>query len=249
MNDVLKAVDLSKRFRRTEALDHLDLAVPEGSIYGLVGPNGAGKTTAIKTVMNIFRPTGGSVEVLGVDSRRLGPHEFAQIGYVSENQEIPEWMTVAYFMNYLKPFYPTWDNAFAAELLHQFDLPMDRKLKHLSRGMRMKAALASSLAYRPKLIVLDEPFTGLDPLVRDELIEGLLDSAESTTILISSHDHSAAAPCRGAQSGLVCGFQRVISNWRWLAVRSADDHRCLQPIFVALLRRQTNRRKTRLGRV
>jgi ABC-2 type transport system ATP-binding protein len=188
MNDVLKAIDLSKRFRRAEALDHLDLAVPEGSIYGLVGPNGAGKTTAIKTLMNIFQPTSGSAEVLGVDSRRLGPHEFAQIGYVSENQEIPEWMTVAYFMNYLKPFYPTWDNAFAAELLHQFDLPMDRKLKHLSRGMRVKAALASSLAYRPKLIVLDEPFTGLDPLVRDELIEGLLDSAEGTTILISSHD-------------------------------------------------------------
>lgn len=188
MNDVLKAVDLSKRFRRTEALDHLDLAVPEGSIYGLVGPNGAGKTTAIKTLMNIFRPTGGSAEVLGVDSRRLGPKEFAQIGYVSENQEMPDWMTVAYFMNYLKPFYATWNDAFAAQLLRQFDLPLDRKLKHLSRGMRMKAALASSLAYRPKLIVLDEPFNGLDPLVRDELIEGLLDSAEGTTILISSHD-------------------------------------------------------------
>jgi ABC-2 type transport system ATP-binding protein len=188
MNDVLKAINLSKRFRRTEALDHLDLTVPEGSIYGLVGPNGAGKTTAIKTLMNIFQPTGGSAEVLGVDSRRLGPHEFAQIGYVSENQEIPDWMTVAYFMNYLKPFYPTWDDALAAEFLRQFDLPLDRKLKHLSRGMRMKAALASSLAYRPKLIVLDEPFTGLDALVRDELIEGLLDSAEGTTILISSHD-------------------------------------------------------------
>jgi ABC-2 type transport system ATP-binding protein len=186
--DILKAVQLSKRFRRTEAVDHLDLSVPEGSIYGLVGPNGAGKTTAIKTMMNIFQPTGGSAEVLGVDSRRLGPREFAQIGYVSENQEMPDWMTVGYFMQYWKPFYPAWDDARAAELLRQFDLPLVRKLKHLSRGMRMKAALASSLAYRPRLIVLDEPFTGLDPLVRDELIEGLLESAEGTTILISSHD-------------------------------------------------------------
>jgi ABC-2 type transport system ATP-binding protein len=91
-------------------------------------------------------------------------------------------------MAYLKPFYPTWDDARAQELLRQFDLPLDRKLKHLSRGMRMKASLASSLAYHPKLIVLDEPFTGLDALVRDELIEGLLENAEETTVLISSHD-------------------------------------------------------------
>jgi len=188
MNHVLEAIDLSKRFRRTEALHHLDLTVPEGSIYGLVGPNGAGKTTAIKTLMNIYTPTAGSAEVLGVDSRRLGPREFARIGYVSENQEIPEWMTVAYLMRYLRPFYPTWDDTLAGGLIRQFDLPLDRKLKQLSRGMRMKAALASSLAYRPKLIVLDEPFSGLDPLVRDELIEGLLESAEGTTILISSHD-------------------------------------------------------------
>lgn len=138
--------------------------------------------------MNIFPPTTGRAEVLGVDSRKLGPSEFAQIGYVSENQEMPEWMTVEYFMAYLKPFYPQWDDARAAELLCQFDLPRDRKLRHLSRGMRMKASLASSLAYRPKLIVLDEPFTGLDALVRDELIEGLLENAEETTILISSHD-------------------------------------------------------------
>ena len=103
---------------------------------------------------------------------------------------MPEWMTVGYFMAYLKPFYPTWDDTREEELLRQFELPRDRKLKHLSRGMKMKAALASSLAYHPKLIVLDEPFSGLDPLVRDEFIEGLLESASESTILISSHDLS-----------------------------------------------------------
>jgi ABC-2 type transport system ATP-binding protein len=97
-------------------------------------------------------------------------------------------MTVGYFLDYLAPFYPTWDNALAAELLRQFQLPRDVRLKHLSRGMRMKASLASSLAYRPRLIVLDEPFTGLDALVRDELIEGLLARTENTTIFLSSHD-------------------------------------------------------------
>ena len=101
---------------------------------------------------------------------------------------MPDWMTVGYFMDFLKPFYPAWDDALAANLRKQFQLPLNRKLRHLSRGMRMKASLASSLAYRPKLIVLDEPFTGLDALVRDELIEGLLARAEDTTIFISSHD-------------------------------------------------------------
>jgi ABC-2 type transport system ATP-binding protein len=162
--------------------------VPESSIYGLVGPNGAGKSTTIKVLMNILRPAGGRSEVLGTDSRRLSPRQFAQIGYVSENHEMPEWMTVGYFMDYWRHFYPTWDPILATELVHQFDLPLNRKLRHLSHGMRMKAALASSLAYRPRLIVLDEPFTGLDALVRDELIEGLLPRAQDTTVFISSHD-------------------------------------------------------------
>jgi ABC-2 type transport system ATP-binding protein len=183
---ILKTFDLTKKFRGNVALDGLNLEVPEGSVYALIGANGAGKTTAIKILMNILRPTSGHVETLGLE--KLSPREFQQIGYVSENQEMPEWMTVGYFMAYLKPFYPAWDDPRAEELLRQFELPRDRKLKHLSRGMKMKAALASSLAYRPKLIVLDEPFSGLDPLVRDELIEGLLESANESTIFISSHD-------------------------------------------------------------
>jgi ABC-2 type transport system ATP-binding protein len=188
MTSPIQTHNLVKRYRGTLALDSFNLAVHEGSIYGLVGPNGAGKTTCIKVLMNLSRASSGHGEVLGADTRRLGPAEFAQIGYVSENQKLPDWMTVEYFMNYLRPFYPTWDDGLAADLIRQFDLPRSRKLRHLSHGMRMKAAMASALAYRPKLIVLDEPFTGLDPLVRDELIEGLLPSAEHTTVFISSHD-------------------------------------------------------------
>jgi ABC-2 type transport system ATP-binding protein len=188
MTSAIRTQSLSKRFRRTVVLDGLDLDVPPGSIYGLLGPNGAGKTTTIKLLMNILTPSGGRSEVLGKDSRRLGPGDFTRIGYVSENQEMPEWMTVGYFLDYLSGFYPAWDRSLADELARTFQLPLDRPLRRLSRGMRMKAALASSLAYRPELIVLDEPFTGLDALVRDELIEGLLARAEGTTILISSHD-------------------------------------------------------------
>jgi ABC-2 type transport system ATP-binding protein len=188
MTSVIRTRDLSKRYRRSLVLDGLNLDVPEGSIYGLVGPNGAGKTTTIKVLMNIIAPTSGHSEVLDADSRHLLPRHLAQIGYVSENQEMPEWMTVSYYLEFLSNFYPTWDRALAAELVRQLQLPGDRKLRHLSHGMRMKAALASSLAYRPSLMVLDEPFTGLDALVRDELIEGVLAHAEGTTIFISSHD-------------------------------------------------------------
>lgn len=188
MTDLICAAGLVKHFRHVPVLDGLDLSVPEGSIFGLAGPNGAGKTTTIKILMNILRPTAGHAEVLGIDSRALGPKALTNIGYVSENQELPEWMTVEYLLGYLKPFYPTWDDSRARQLVREFDLPLDRQLRHLSRGMRMKTALASSLAYRPRLLIMDEPFSGLDPLVREDLIDGLLESANETTILISSHD-------------------------------------------------------------
>jgi ABC-2 type transport system ATP-binding protein len=185
---VIQTEGLSKRFGKTEALSGVGLEVPAGAIYALVGANGAGKTTLIKLLMNILRPSEGRATVLGIDAQRLRGKGLGRIGYVSENQEFPEWMTVAGMLEYLRPFYPTWDRGLEAQLMRQFDLPVGRKLKHLSRGQRMKAAMASALAFRPALLVLDEPFAGLDPLVRDELMEGLLDRAPETTIFLSSHD-------------------------------------------------------------
>lgn len=188
MNTAIRTENLTKRFGKVEALHGLNLAVPEHAIYALVGPNGAGKTTAIKVFMNILQATFGHAEVLGKSSTELYGQRLTSIGYVSENQELPDWMRVETFIAFLRPFYPTWDRGLEHELIKQFDLPLNRKLGKLSRGMRMKAALLSALAFHPKLIVLDEPFTGLDPLVRDELIQGLLERAEESTIFISSHD-------------------------------------------------------------
>lgn len=185
---VIRTEGLTKRFGKTEALSGVGLKVPEGAIYALVGANGAGKTTLIKLLMNILRPSEGSARVLGIDAQSLRGKALNLIGYVSENQEFPEWMTVGAMLEYLRPFYPTWDRALEGQLVRQFDLPAGRKLKQLSRGQRMKAAMAGALAFRPALLVLDEPFAGLDPLVRDELMEGLLDRAPETTIFLSSHD-------------------------------------------------------------
>lgn len=186
--DAIVTDRLGMRFGKRVVLEGLDLRVPRGSVYALIGSNGAGKTTTLQILMNLQRSFTGTATVLGVNSRAMGPAEFARIGYVADGQEMPEAMTVGEYLSYWRPFYPNWDPARERELLDLFRLPLARKLKHLSRGMRMKAALASSLAYRPELIVLDEPFSGLDPLVRDEFIEGLLTHAEESTILISSHD-------------------------------------------------------------
>ena len=188
--NIIETENLTRRFGRNEAVHDLTLAVPEGSVCALLGANGAGKSTTIKVLMNLLAPTGGSGRVLGVDTRKLGERERAQIGYVSENQQMPLWMTVRQLLDYCRPFYPTWDHALEKTLLAQFALPEDRKLKHLSRGMLMKAALLSSLAYRPKLLVLDEPFSGLDPLVREEFVRGVLEVSETGnwTVFVSSHD-------------------------------------------------------------
>jgi ABC-2 type transport system ATP-binding protein len=188
MNPTISTHDLVKLFGRTEVLRGIDLEVPEGAIYALVGANGAGKTTMIKLLMHILRPTSGSATVLGMDAAKLAGEAFTRIGYVSENQDLPEGMAVGEMLDYFRGFYPAWDRGLERQLVLQFDLPLERKLKDLSRGMRMKAAFASSLAYRPALLMLDEPFTGLDPLVRDELIESLLERAPEMTIFLSSHD-------------------------------------------------------------
>ena len=202
MTPAIQTSELTKGYGQTIALHPLTLSIPKGAVFALVGHNGAGKTTLIKILMNMIRPSGGSATILDKSTLTLTGDDFTRIGYASENQELPDWMTVRQFLAYLKGFYPQWEDA---GLVQQLELPLDRKLKHLSRGMLMKAALASILAFKPSLILLDEPFSGLDPLVRDELIEALMERInprslsatqalsdtpmdERPTILISSHD-------------------------------------------------------------
>jgi ABC-2 type transport system ATP-binding protein len=185
---MIQTRDIWKKFGRHEALRGMSFTVPQGSAYALIGANGAGKTTTIKVLMNILEATRGSATVLGVDSRRLSPRELARIGYVSENQDMPERLTVAQYLDYLRPFYPTWDRQLEASILRQLRLPGQRRIGDLSHGMRMKMALACALPFRPELLILDEPFSGLDPLVRDEFMEQLLHQAGEMTVLISSHE-------------------------------------------------------------
>ena len=187
---IIMTVHAAKRFGRFEAVEDLNLSVPEGAVFALIGPNGAGKSTTLRMLMNILRPDRGDITVLGTPSTRLSPQDFQRVGYVSESQKLPEGLTLAQYFAYLRSLYPTWDRNLEQELRQQFELPLTRRIRHLSHGMRMKALLVGALAFRPRLLVLDEPLSGLDTLVRDEVVNGLLQQAADTTILISSHELS-----------------------------------------------------------
>lgn len=150
MNAIIEARGLSRHFRGVEAVHNLTFAIPEGRICAFLGPNGAGKTTTIKMLMNLIEPGGGTCSVMGIESRQLRAEHWQHIGYVSENQQLHEWMTVRGLLEYLRPFYRTWDREFEARLLADFVLPEKRKIKHLSRGMKMKLAMLSALAFRPR---------------------------------------------------------------------------------------------------
>ena len=187
---VIEVDGLTHRYGNVTALADVDIQVPEGTLYALLGPNGAGKTTLLQILMGLRRPTAGRVSLLGKDVSELTVKDRASIGYVAEGQPLPGWMTLQQLEAYLAPLYSTWDQALADELRRRFRLHPRRKIKTLSRGEHMKAALLCTLAPRPRLVLMDEPFTGMDALVKDELVRGLLEFSgnEGWSVLISSHD-------------------------------------------------------------
>ncbi|TFH71656.1 ABC transporter ATP-binding protein [Gammaproteobacteria bacterium LSUCC0112] len=185
---IIETSNLCKRYGKVDVVRDVSLNVPEGAAFALVGTNGAGKTSTMRMLLNIIRPDSGTASVLGRDSRLLQPNDFHQIGYVSESQVLPERLTIAHYFDYLRALYPGWDKGLEKTLRREMDLPPDRALNKLSHGMRMKTVLVAGLAFRPKLLILDEPLSGMDTLTRDEVVEGLLEQADETTILISSHE-------------------------------------------------------------
>jgi len=246
MTHAIEATGLTRRFGRVEAVEDLSLRVPAGSIFALVGPNGAGKTTTIKVLMNLIRPTRGRATVLGVDSQQLDASAFQRIGYVSENQKLPDHLTPAQLLDYCRPFYPAWDDTLAERLQQTLDLPMHDCLRALSRGTRMKAALLSALAFRPELLVLDEPFSGLDPLVRDELIQALLELANDRdppwSVFISSHDIEEVERLADGVAFLNNGrivfaepVVRLLERFRQIEVIAPDDAALPAPSEAAWL--------------
>ncbi len=180
---------LTRRFRTKVALDNVSLSVPQGCVFGLVGENGAGKTTLIKHVMGLLKAQSGSVGVFGVDPVKDPEGALSQIGYLSEDRDMPGWMRVEEIMRYTEGFYPNWDRGFADGLCRTFELDPSQRIKTLSMGQTVKTGLLIALADRPKLLVLDEPSSGLDPLVRQHILGAVMRTIadEGRTVLFSSH--------------------------------------------------------------
>jgi ABC-2 type transport system ATP-binding protein len=185
---IIHTENLRKAYGQWDAVQGLNLSVPAGSAYALIGANGAGKTTTIRMLMNLIAPSGGKATVLGVDSRKLSHSQLSQIGFVSESQEMPARLKVGQYLDYLRPFYATWDRVIEGSILNELRLPLEHHIGDLSHGTCMKLRLACALPFKPKLLVLDEPLSGLDPLVRDEVMERLLRQADEMTIFISSQE-------------------------------------------------------------
>ncbi len=186
---VIEIQQLTRRFGKTTALDDVSLSVPEGGVFGLVGENGAGKSTLLKHVLGLLRAEQGSVRVFGLDPVADPVGVLGRIGYLSEDRDMPDWMRVGALMSYTSAFFPNWDQSFAEELREMFDLDAKQKVGSLSRGQKARIGLLLALAHRPPLLVLDEPSSGLDPVVRRDILGAIIRTVadEGRTVLFSSH--------------------------------------------------------------
>lgn len=170
-------------------LEDISLTVPCGTVMGLIGENGAGKSTTIKAILGLLKPKSGSVTVLGEDSGSMSYAVKEQIGVVFDEMPFPDNLTAKQLDKVLSGIFKAWDSRTFYSYLGKFDLPVDKKLKGFSRGMQMRISIAAALSHNPRLLVLDEPTGGLDPVMRSEILDILLEfmQDESHSILISTH--------------------------------------------------------------
>ena len=186
---VIHVSELTRRFGSNTALDSVTLSLPRGAVYGLVGANGAGKTTLIKHILGLLKAESGVVRIFGIDPVDDPVGVLSRIGYLSEENDLPGWMRVNDLIRYSRAFYPAWDDGYAEELRQTFALEPSAKIKNLSKGQKARAGLLIALAYRPDLLVLDEPSSGLDPIVRRDILGAIMRTIadDGRTVLFSSH--------------------------------------------------------------
>jgi ABC-2 type transport system ATP-binding protein len=180
---------LSRRFGGTLALDNISLTVQPGLVYGLVGANGAGKTTLIKHLLGLLKAQQGKVSVFGLDPVQHPAEVLEKIGYLSEHRDMPEWMRVDELLRYTSAFHLRWDQEYAAKMVKTFGLDTSKKIKQLSKGMRAQLGLIAAVSHRPELLLLDEPSTGLDAVVRRDILNEIIRTVadDGRTVIFSSH--------------------------------------------------------------
>jgi ABC-2 type transport system ATP-binding protein len=186
---IIDIKNLDRQFAEKKALDNVSLQVTKGQVFGIVGENGAGKTTLIKHILGLYKAQQGSVSVFGLDPVKFPKQVLSRIGYLSEEPDLPDWMTIPQFMNYMSAFYPSWDHQYANQLIKLFDVEPNKKIKQLSKGQKARIGLCAAQAHRPDLLLLDEPSSGLDPIVRKEILTAVIRTVvdEGRTVILSSH--------------------------------------------------------------
>ena len=204
---VLNACGLTKRFRKRKVLDGLDFELARGAVTVLLGRNGAGKSTFLKLALGVLKADGGSIAVCGHDPARKPRVVRQRLGYVPDKPDVYDWMTPAELYRFLKPQYPTWNDDLVARTVASLGVPATTPFGALSRGEGMKAMLVAALAPEPELLLLDEPFAGLDPVAREEVLRGVIGEirAEERTVLCTTHDLDVAARIADRVALLSCG--------------------------------------------
>ncbi len=189
MTQILEINGLTKRFGEKTALRNVSLSLAKGKVLGLIGENGAGKTTIIKHILGSYIPQEGSVRVFGLDPVKDPAGVLGNVGYLAEEDGLPGWMRVYELQRYFQGFYQNWDQAYAEDLREKFKIDRKAIIKQLSKGQRARVGLMAALAYRPELLLLDEPSSGLDPIVRREILTSIVRAVanENRTVLFSSH--------------------------------------------------------------
>jgi len=229
---VVEVNNLSRSFGKTKALDCVNFQASRGKVYGLVGANGAGKTTLIKHLLGLLRAKSGTVRIFGEDPVKKPESVLKHIGYLSEDRDIPDWMSIAELMRYTSAYHSDWDQGYAAELLNTFSLDTSKKIKTLSRGMRAQVALISAVAHRPDLLILDEPSSGLDAVVRKDILNAVVRtiSEEGRTVIFSSHlleeverlsDH--VTMIHQGRVTLDCSLETINDNHHFSSIRFVEQ--------------------------
>lgn len=235
MQSVIELSHVTKRYGANTALDEVSLQVPPGVVFALLGENGAGKTTALRLMLGLTEATAGDARVLGLDSRREGFEIRRRVGYLPERPTLYEWMTAAEIGWFTAGFYPDGFEFEFRRLVEGFRVPLDRKLSQMSKGMRGKVALSLAMAHKPYLLILDEPTSGFDTMVRREFLESMVDvAAEGRTVLLSSHQigevervADIVAIVHTGRVLLVERLEEIKSSTRQLTVTMEDPHRPL----------------------
>jgi len=195
MKSVFQAKGIVKNYRRVKALNNLELSLEPGAVTVLLGPNGAGKTTLMRMALGTLKPNRGTLSVLGLNPFKKPVEVRREVGYVPSIPDVYGWMSMKDLFKFLKPQYPTWNQAYALDVARSLAVPMDRPFKTLSLGQAMKGMLTAALAPEPELLLLDEPFSSLDPLAREEVLRGVLSHlrSEGRTVFCATHDLDVAA--------------------------------------------------------